>query len=190
MTGRLRRFTARTGRRWVRGEDGASTVEFVILFPIFIVLFLSCFESAMLLTRQLMLERALDIVMRDVRLSTGETFPRALLRRAICERARILPSCDANLLVEITPVDRADYALPPATVSCVDRGASVRSLSGITPGGADQLMVVRACFTVDPFFPTIGLGLDLVGDGDETIRIATASAFVQEPDRTTSGGSS
>ncbi|WP_308915358.1 pilus assembly protein [Jannaschia sp. LMIT008] len=165
-----------------RDERGAGSVEFVMLFPVFMLIFFVAFESAMLLTRQLMLERALDVVMRDVRLSTNETFPLPILRRAVCERARILPDCDRNLSLEFVAVSKADYAVPNTAQRCVDRGAALRPLSTRPTVGADSLMLVRACFSIDPFFPNVGLGLRLVSGPDGEIRIATASAFVQEPE--------
>ena len=38
--------------RFLRTEDGTATVEFVIVFPIIIIIFVAAFETAMLLTRQ------------------------------------------------------------------------------------------------------------------------------------------
>ena len=165
-------------------ETGAATVEFVVVFPIFLLVFLSCFEASLLLTRQLMLERAIDVVMRDVRLSTGVVYPHWQLRRDVCERATILPDCDRNLVLEITQVDRTTYDMPSVLSPCVDRATSVQAYSTdtlITQGNQNDLMLVRACFVVDPVFPGAGLGLELVRGQDDGTRMVAASAFVQEP---------
>ena len=175
--------------RFASSRRGGATVEFVIVFPMFLLLFLVCFETSMLFTRQLMLERALDLTMRDVRLSTGETFPAVILRRSICERALILPACDDSLALEITRVDRSTYATPSSAAACVDRGDGAEAPDTIQDGSPDEMMLVRACFTVAPFFPTIGLGLELVRDTNGEMQLTTASAFVQEPGTGSGGGS-
>jgi len=53
-----------------RKEDGNATIEFAILFPAFIMIFLSAFESGLLMTRQVLLDRAVDLTVRDIRLRT------------------------------------------------------------------------------------------------------------------------
>ncbi|UWQ20029.1 TadE/TadG family type IV pilus assembly protein [Jannaschia sp. W003] len=167
-----------------RREDGQATVEFVILFPIFMALFLSAFESSLMLTRQLMLERALDIVMRDVRLATGTDNDHDDLRTSICERAPILPQCDSNLVIEITDINPPGYDLPADDAPCVDRTVAVQAYSNdslITKGARNQLMLVRACFAVDPVFPGTGVGLALLRSNDGDVQLLAATAFVQEP---------
>ena len=182
MTRRL----ARALRRLRRSRSGGATVEFVIVFPLFIAIFLSSFEASMMLIRQLMLERALDVTMRDVRLSTGATFPAAILRRSVCGEARILPDCDVSLTIEITPVDQATYAMPSTRAACAGTAGSAVPASDLSGRASGELMLVRACYAVAPLFPTSLLGLELArGDGadDGRYQIVTASAFVQEPGR-------
>ena len=48
---RLGRFL----RRFRRREDGNPTVEFVVVFPVFMILMVSAVESGLLMTRQMML---------------------------------------------------------------------------------------------------------------------------------------
>ncbi|MFV2034455.1 MAG: TadE/TadG family type IV pilus assembly protein, partial [Halocynthiibacter sp.] len=47
MTG----FWAKFLRRFRRGEKGNVTIEFVIIFPVFMIIFLSAFEAGVLMTR-------------------------------------------------------------------------------------------------------------------------------------------
>lgn len=170
-------------RRFGQSARGTATVEFVIVFPIFVALFLSSFEASMVLLRQLMLERALDITMREVRLNPADTFPRPVLRRTICDTARILPDCEASLTVELTTIDPDSYAMPSTRTPCVDRGGSASSGGDIASGEADELIVVRVCYSVRPFFPTSMLGTELVRDNANAgeFQIMAASAFTQEP---------
>ena len=52
-------------RRFLRAEDGSGTLEFAVLAPVFLGLFLSTFELGMLLARQMMLDRGIDLAVRD-----------------------------------------------------------------------------------------------------------------------------
>ena len=179
-------------RRFGRDRHGGATVEFVVVFPVFVAIFLSSFEASMVLMRQLMLERALDLTMREVRLSPERTFPQAILRRSICERARILPGCDASLVVEITAIDRTTYAMPASNAACVDRGGAAVPAGDIVSGVADQPMLVRVCYAVAPFFPTSLLGAELAKGGANAgeFSLVAASAFAQEPGTASAGGPS
>ena len=176
---------ARAARRLAGREDAQATTEFVVIFPVFLVIFLSCFEASLLLIRQLMLERALDVVVRDVRISTGTLWRHDQLQAKVCERASILPDCRTNLVVEIVEIPRPTYDLPSAWTPCVDRTAVVQPFSVdslIQNGAVNDLMLVRACYVIDPVFPGVGLGLELVRDNERgEIQMTAASAFVQEP---------
>ena len=187
---RARPLRPRAWRRFLRSATGGATVEFVIVFPLFVAIFMSSFEASMLLIRQLMLDRALDVTMREVRVSPGQTFPRDIMRRDICDAARILPDCETSLVVEITPIGRQTYALPNGGATCVERGGAALPGGNHTSGVPDQLMLVRACYTVRPFFPSSILGTELVRDSasEGEYSIAAASAFSQEPGRTTING--
>ncbi|KIT16551.1 TadE/TadG family type IV pilus assembly protein [Jannaschia aquimarina] len=173
-----------------KSEDGSSTVEFVIVFPIFIVVFLSSFEASLLLTRQLMLERGIDIVVRAIRLDPTPEPPLpdwtiVEVRRQICERALILPNCEASLRVELNPVSRATWDVPSSQGPCEQKPADFDAATDegvLTVGGAEEITLVRVCYNFDPVFPHLGLGLALVKDQEEdTVFMMAASAFVSEP---------
>ena len=172
-------------RRLLRSTGGGASVEFVVVFPLFVTIFLSSFEASMVLVRQMMLERALDVVMRDMRLKPEQTFPAAILRRSVCRSARVLPNCDRSLVIEITPVDRATYALPATRVACTDRGTAAVPADDVISGRIDQIVIVRGCYSVKPFFRSSLLGAELVkgGPNEGEYAIVAASAFAQEPGR-------
>lgn len=164
-------------------ERGQATLEFVVLFPVFMALFLMSFEASLYLTRQLMLERALDVVIRDVRLSTGTTYRQDQLRVDVCDRAAILPDCNSNLVIEMTRIDTSTYAIPSTNAPCIERTETAQAFdidNLLTQGAPNELMLVRACYVIDPVFPGVGLGLEIVENRGE-IQLVAASAFVQEP---------
>jgi hypothetical protein len=177
------RIDSALGLREETRERGQATIEFVILFPVFMGLFLMSFEASLLLTRQLMLERALDVVMRDVRLSTGTTWRQDQLRADVCDNATVLPDCNANLVIEMTRIDTANYVIPSTNAPCIERTETAQAFdidNLLTQGAPNELMLVRACYVIDPVFPGHGLGLEIVERAGE-IQLVAASAFVQEP---------
>jgi Flp pilus assembly protein TadG len=57
----------------LRRENATATMEFVITFPIIMILFIAVFETSMIMTRQVMMERTLDQAVRILRLANGLT---------------------------------------------------------------------------------------------------------------------
>lgn len=189
--GWLRRVRARLAHlskpfRGPEGERGGATVEFVLLVPAFLMVFISSFEASLMLTRQVMMERAVDLVVRDIRLDTGSTVTQNQVRNRVCDRATILPDCRANMLIELTRIDRATYETPDADTPCVNQLTSVVPQTSFAGGRTGQMVLVRACFSVQPSLPLAilagnrTLGSYLLSDVDGTFRIVTASAFVVE----------
>ena len=68
---KLKKRLAGKFRRAFRFENGAASVEFVIVFPFFFGVFISSFEIGMMNIRALLLERATDLVVREIRLNSG-----------------------------------------------------------------------------------------------------------------------
>lgn len=164
-----------------RSEAGNATIEFVILFPVFITLFVSSFELAIVMVRQVMLERAVDLAVRDLRLGNISPVTATNLKTAICNNARIIPDCERQMMLELQSITPPNYAMPDPAATCVDRGSLAQPIVTFRDGPENGLMIVRACAMVDPFFPGTGLALKLqenIGDG---FALVATSAYVNEP---------
>ncbi|CTQ49998.1 TadE/TadG family type IV pilus assembly protein [Jannaschia donghaensis] len=167
-------------------EAGGASVEFVILVPAFLMIFISSFEASMMLTRQVMMERAVHIVVRDIRLDTGSTVSQNQVRNRVCERATILPDCQQNMLIELSFIDQTTYDMPAADTPCVNQLTSIVPQSSFVSGRSGRMVMIRACYSVQPSLPLTvlagnrTLGSYLVNEDDGTFRIVTASAFVVE----------
>ncbi|MCB2122196.1 MAG: pilus assembly protein, partial [Rhodobacteraceae bacterium] len=83
----------RSLKRFLRQERGAVTIEFVLWFPLFFGIFLSSVESGMLMLRYVMLERGVDVTVRDLRIGTLKFPSHDDLKREICRNSLILPDC-------------------------------------------------------------------------------------------------
>ncbi len=168
------------GRR-LRREDGTATIEFVILFPAFMTLLLSTFEISLYLARSTMLERALDINVRSLRLGTLEPATREELKRRICRDALILPNCDATMMIELTSVSTTTWNLPNPGITCANRDEEIQPALDFVLGGLNDLMMVRACAVVEPFFGTTNYVMNLPKDPTGGFTLTASSTFVNEP---------
>jgi Flp pilus assembly protein TadG len=167
--------------RRTKEEDGNATVEFVIVIPVFLLLFVSIFELGMATIRLTMLEHGLDVTMRDVRLSTGQSFTHNEIRSRICSNATVLKDCNQNLQVEMVVVDTGTWSMPNPGATCIDRASTAEPVITFSNGAQNDLMFIRVCFAVDPLYPTFGLGAILETDASGAMHLVAKSAFAQEP---------
>lgn len=73
-----------------RDERGTATVEFVIVFPLIIAVFMSTFEAAMLTAKYTMMERALDITIRELRLNANTPLSESDVKDRICNETLLI----------------------------------------------------------------------------------------------------
>lgn len=180
----MRRLAARLPllRRFVRAEEGSSTVEFVLWVPFMLLFLASMVESAMFMTRWMLLDRALDIAVRELRLATFSppTFPE--FRQSICDYAK-LPECMARLQVELVPVTNGTWTALANSPNCINRSSDIEPVNATTytPGVSNQIMAVRVCALMDPMYPNVGLGFLLPKDANGELQVIAFSAYAQEP---------
>lgn len=170
-------------RRTSAREDGNATIEFVILFPAIMTIFLSAFEVSIYLTRSVMLDRAVDLSVRTLRLGKLDPQTHAELKRRVCEDALIFANCMSTMKLELTPVPTDTWTLPMGNVACVDRTEEIEPVvdDTVAVGAANEVMIVRACAVLDPFFGTTPLVMDLPLDISGGYHIIAASTYVNEP---------
>ncbi|MGR3572652.1 TadE/TadG family type IV pilus assembly protein [Brevirhabdus sp.] len=174
----MRRALVR-GLRALRREEGSATIELCLLLPMFIILLTSAVETGVMLTRYMMLERALDVNLRNIRLGANPT--RDELAAAICDRAGILPACRQSLVLEMRKIDKSTWTLPDADAPCYNRQEDITPATQFSYGSENEIMLIRACIIVDPFLPSIGLGKTIADGSNGQFYLRTASAFVNEP---------
>ena len=183
--------------RFLEDEGGTASIEFVLVFPVFLGFFLMTYESGVYSLRQVMLEHGVDVTVRDVRIGvidqTDQFALRDALREGICEAAGILPDCMNQLEVELIQSKPRDWsALDLDTdIRCVDRGNLSNPFdgTGIDKTSNNELAFLRACIRINPFIPTSNLGKAFIaanaGDSaaGESYALVATSAFVVEPFR-------
>ncbi|NRB20471.1 MAG: pilus assembly protein [Rhodobacteraceae bacterium] len=169
----LRQFRSR--------ENGNVTVEFAIVVPLFLMILMSTVELGLITIKQSMLERALDLTVRDLRLGTGADQQHDDIRDAICARSGFIDNCDTSLRLEMVQVDPFNWTGIDASPDCVNAIEDVQPVRSFISGQSNELMFIRACMKFDPVFPQWGLGDSLDKDSGGRVSLFASSAFVQEP---------
>jgi TadE-like protein len=176
----MMQFMKLLGRAF-RREEGTSTVEFVLCIPAFMGIFMMSFESGMFMTKSVLLDRAVDLTVRDLRLGHIANPTSAVLKQEICAKTVILSECESSIMLELVPISQTTWAMPATSVTCIDRDAPIQPLITMDVGSNNEIMLVRVCVLVDALFPTTGLGEKLVMGPHGEIGMIAVSAFVNEP---------
>lgn len=173
-------------RRFIRGEEATATLEFCIVFPIVIILFIAVFETAMILIRQVMLERALDNSVRLLRTTANDQVTVSDIRTHICSNTVVMPNCQDVLVVDLREIVPPNYVLPGENSLCVGADGQVNPANEFAAarGNSEQneFMLIRVCAEVARMLPFSGFGLNLTRDNNDNVHMTSASVFVNEPD--------
>jgi hypothetical protein len=130
-----------------------------------------------------MLERALDMTVRDIRLGTGSAPQHDEIKDLICERAGFIDDCAESLRLEMIELDPRAWSGLTTEADCIDKSEDIKPVRNFVNGQENRLMVMRACAMIDPVFPTTGLGKALIKDSAAgEYALVSMTAFVQEPE--------
>ncbi len=168
-----------------RKEDGTASIEFVFIVPLLMTIFMASCESGYFMVRHVMLERAVDMTMRDLRLGLIVSPDVGKVRALICTRAVVLHDCLAETKIALEVFSTVPNPIQP----CVERAAKLNpavetneNKDRFAIGEGSELMLVRVCVRQDAMFPSTGVGLGLDPGGKYGGYALTArSAFVNEP---------
>ncbi|MEM6487405.1 MAG: TadE/TadG family type IV pilus assembly protein [Pseudomonadota bacterium] len=168
--------------RFAGDRRGGATVEFVVVaVPLFLLLF-TMIEAGLIMASSIMVERGLQVAVRDIRVGSAATATHAEFKTRVCEAAFLIGNCEKSLMIEMVPfADVASYADRPA-VACVDRANNIVDPTAYGAGGGGDIIFVRACLLVDPLFPGAALASDIAYDDSGATAIAAQGAFMREPD--------
>jgi hypothetical protein len=176
MTTILRRWFKKASR-----EDGTASVEFVIVLPIIMTIFMASFEAGFFMIRSVLLEQAVDITMREVRLGHFEDVDAALLKDEICGRILMFSNCQASMSIEMVRVSTSTWSLPGNVMTCVSRSENTEPAVQMQIGQQNEMILVRACIIQDAIFPSTGIALQLPLDSQGGYALYAKSAYVVEP---------
>ena len=168
-------------RRFGLSEEGSTAVEFAVVFPVFFAVLVAGFELSMITFRHVLIERGLDLAVREIRLGTGTAPQHDAIKDMICETTGFEEKCRANLRLEMRPANLRSFNAMDDTPDCTDTAAPTKPVRDFSPGTENQLMILRACLKYDPIFPDDMLAGFLEKDSSGQAKIVVTNAFVQEP---------
>lgn len=167
--------------RYRTREDGTVTIEFVILFPAFMIVMMSAYEVGYYSVSSTMMERGLDLAVRDIRLGRMPKVDVDTVRYSVCHYSKFVRNCEDNIHVALEPVDARTFQRPARVAACKDKAANTYPATKFEDGGENELMLVRVCINMTPVFPTAGFGSQLVQVADGHYFMVATAAFVNEP---------
>lgn len=165
----------------LRREDGTAAMEFVLVVPVIMMIFMASFESGLLMIRSIMLERAVDMTMGELRLGHYPAVTNKLLKTEICSRTVVFANCIDNMKIEMDRVSTTTWNFPATPNRCVNRRAEAEPVVSFTTPTDKDLMFVRVCVVLQAMFPSTGMALKLPMDADGGYGLITRTAFVVEP---------
>lgn len=167
-------------RAFRASQAGSAALEFAVVAPLLLALVFSTLEAGWMMTKGILLDRALDIAVRSVRTGRNAPTTHSQMKTAVCANMLVVPDCEKTILIEMTRVQTAaDF--PTKNATCVDRGQTIQPVVSFSTGDAGWTMFVRACLVSDPIAPFIGLGLQMPKDTKGGYSLVAASAFLNEP---------
>lgn len=168
--------------RLARSEAGSATVEFVIGVPLILSLLFSSIDYGVVMLRQVFLDRAVDIAVRQVRLGAVPANGFNAFRDQICANTFMIADCQNAIAIELRPIDTTTWAGLNTPVQCVNRAANIAPTLQFTPSpGTQALMLVRVCVAADPFITMTGMILGLGQNAGGDYLIVSTGAFANEP---------
>lgn len=177
-------MTTADKRRGFRGllarRDGAAAAEFaLVVIPLFWMIFGMAEFGAMSLV-QTDLDNALAAAGRKIRTGEAQTIgmTKAQLETEVCNNLnRIMTlSCPGNLFLD---VDRYQSFANVGNGTPTANGAMDQTQLGYTPGGADEVILVRAYYQWQIFTPMFGTIFANMADGRRLI--VSSMLFRNEP---------
>jgi Flp pilus assembly pilin Flp len=172
--------TGRLGHRFFKNRRGAAAVEFALVVPLVLAMIFATLEAGWFMVQSIMLDRAVDLTVRELRIGSFENPTQERLRARICEQALVLINCEDSLALELVPIANPS-SYPTDAARCVQRDTPVQPLLRFNVGQRSETVFVRACFIVEPMTPDFALGLVLSKDETGALRIVSRSAFINEP---------
>lgn len=155
-------------RSWFRRKDGATAIEFSLLFIPYLMISLGIVEVSMMFASASLLEGATDSASRLIRtgkIQQSNDDPETVFRDAMCSFAVVLINCQ-DVMVEVSVMQNyGDFS----AASFDANGDMVTS--GFDAGGSGDKILIRAAYRYNMVTPLVGPLLN--GPGGSTLFVST-----------------
>lgn len=163
--------------RFLRHRKGATAVEFAMISVPFFALLMAVVETALVFFANQVLETGVHEAARLIRTGQAQSqgFSETQFRQEICDRITSMFTC-ANVKTDVRTY--ASFAAANLNKPLDNDGNLVENFA-YQPGGASEIVVVRAYYEWPTFVPNLGLGVGEMANGNRLL-VSTA-AFRNEP---------
>ncbi|MFO1201587.1 MAG: TadE family protein [Tabrizicola sp.] len=175
-------------RSFLKDDSGTATIEFLFMFPILFLIFTASFESSMYMARYVMFDRAVDLVVRQIRLGNVLNPSHQVLKELICRNGMMTDSigeCINSMKIWMQPVDTGTFNMAAPPKSCVDKAQPINTdeppANEFAYGAENEIMLLRICMKADPMFPTTAVSVKMPVEPDGSYVMLVTSTFVNEP---------
>ncbi|MEA2980882.1 MAG: hypothetical protein QOF09_2705 [Alphaproteobacteria bacterium] len=175
-----KRLLARIGaRRFIRQQDGATTVEFALVAAPFLAMVFAIMETAVVFFAGQTLETAGADSARLIMTGQAQTqgFDQAKFKQAVCAKIYGLFNCSAGLYVDVK--NYSSFSSIPTTKPIDSSGNLQTGTFGYAPGGPGSIVVVRLMYQWPVYVSLLGLNLS-DSAGNKRLLMSTV-AFRNEP---------
>lgn len=166
-------------RRFVAARRGATAVEFALIAAPFLALMFGVLELGLVFMVSTTLDNATEAAARTIRTGQLQTAGGSAnsFKTAVCNNMTWLgSSCSGKLTVDVRTFPKfADVAMSDP----VTNGAIDPSKTNFTPGGSEDIVVVRAYYEWTLITPMLNAGLASLG-GTKRLVYSTVT-FRNEP---------
>lgn len=165
-----------------RSEEGAVTIPTLFWLPLYIMIMVSAVEMGVVIFKQTLLDRGVDLTTRIMRLGIEPMPSHEELKRSICTNIGFIHNCMERLAVEVFPVDTDTWvASNQSAAMCTDSSSAAEISPQIERGGSNQLMILRACLKIETMTEVDPLAQALVRDNAGHAALISITSFVNEP---------
>ena len=164
--------------RFKQAKGGATVVEFALVALPFFMLLYAIFDVALIFFAQSTLENGIMAAARQIRTGQAQSdgMNAAQFRTLVCNEISMLLSCDAALGLDVRKY--GGFGAVQFNPALDDNGNLSGSMS-FDPGGAGDVVVIRAFYTWPMLTPTVGTNFVNMAGGHRLLEASTA--FRNEP---------
>lgn len=142
-------------KKWKSQKDGATAIEFSLLFVPYLILSLSIIELALMYSAASLVEGATNSASRLIRtgqIQQASGDPEQMFRNSFCEFATVLVDCrDVEIEVQQIPSFSDVAAMAPQ----FDEDGNFQP-AGFDAGGSNDRVLIRVSYRYDMMTPFIG----------------------------------
>lgn len=163
----------------IRGERGATLIEFALIMTPFFVILFGIFEVGFVFWGTFELENATEDAARRIR--TGQITAdggEAAFRTEVCSRVVLLPRCNTDLRLDVRSFNSFAelQGSPPAPL---DNDGELRDSMAFNPGGPRSIVLVSTFYRWPLINPLSGYSIANMASGDRLLQ--ASAAFRNEP---------